>query len=257
MISGRDNLCSIVAIAVKFHPKSRFGFHLTRPMKLMLVKPRSRSTAVSFSVLCCALFLSSGAHALFKVIGPDGKVSYTDQAPLEPGSNKVTSLATDSKQPSSISNLPADLRQAVAAYPVVLYSLPNACEPCDQGRELLKQRGIPFTERLIVTNADVESLNALTGSRDTPVMVIGSQVSKGFSATVWNQYFDLAGYPKESRLPANFSFGQATPLTKQQAATTPTTDSESAGRAPRPTTRAPAARAPAPPAPSAPDTIKF
>ncbi len=226
-------------------------------MKLMLVKPRSRSTAVSFSVLCCALFLSSGAHALYKVIGPDGKISYTDQAPLQSGSNKVTPLTTDSKKPSGLTNLPAELRQAVTAYPVVLYTVPKACEPCDQGRELLKQRGIPFTERLIVTTADVEALNALTGSRDTPVMVIGSQVSEGFAASVWNQYFDLAGYPKESRLPANFNFGQATPLTKQQAATNPTTDSEYTGRAPRPTTRAPAAKAPAPDAPRAPDAIRF
>ena len=231
---------------------------MTRPMKLLLVKARSRASALSFSVLCCALLCSTGALALYKVIGPDGKVSYTDQAPVESGANKVTPLPSAGTQSSGVTNLPADLRQAVARYPVVLYSLPDGCEPCDQGRQLLKQRGIPFTERLIVTTADVESLNSLTGSREAPVMVIGSQVSKGFAASVWNQYFDLAGYPKESRLPANFNFGQATPLTKLQAATNPAADAEYSGRTPRSANRAPAARAPEPAAPRpAPDAIRF
>ena len=251
MTSSRAMICSRVVIPVKFHPKPRFGSLMIRTMKPMLVKARPCAQAVSFSVLCVALLFSSGAQALYKVIGPDGKVSYTDQAPPESGAGKVTPLTTVSNEPSSLTSLPAEVRQAVDRFPVVLYSLKDACEPCDQGRQLLKQRGIPFTERLIMSNADVESLNSLTGSREAPVLVIGSQVSKGFASPVWNQYLDLAGYPKDSRLPANFDFGQATPLTKQQTVSNSATEPGS-GRAPRSSTRAPAARAPEDSAPKPP-----
>ena len=166
-----------------------------------------------------AVLMASGAsHALYKVVGPDGKVTYTDVPPSAAVAGKVSSLAAGTAQ-SEVA-LPLELRQAVARYPVTLF-VTASCVPCDSGRELLRQRGIPFNERQVSTPEDVEALQRVTGGRDAPALTIGAQAVRGMSQELWNSYLDAAGYPKESRLPANYQFPGATPLTERREASRP------------------------------------
>lgn len=197
---------------------------MSEPLTSPLAHRRFRPLALSFSVLCCALLASTGAQALYKVVGPDGKVTYTDQAPtVENKAGQVTPVGTSGRTAPArpTANLPYELRQVVSSYPVTLYTVKLDCAPCDLGRALLKRRGVPFAERMVISKADFEALKSLTGAQSAPVMVVGSQVNLGFSEEVWNQYLDLAGYPETSKLPASFDFGAATPLTKEQQATVP------------------------------------
>ncbi len=189
-----------------------------------------------------ALLFALPAHALYKVVGPDGKVTYTDRPPIAAG-NKITSLGAGGTVQSEVA-LPLDLRQAVSRYPVTLYTT-GGCDPCDAARQLLRQRGIPHAEKLVVTSDDAEALQRLSGGRDAPTLTIGAQALKGLSADVWNSYLDSAGYPRESRLPANYQFATATPLTERREAT--------------PEARRPAApeEATAPPVSTSPSGIKF
>jgi glutaredoxin len=173
---------------------------------------RSLVHAAPLAALLCAL----PAHALYKVVGPDGKVTYTDRPPVTAG-NKITSLGAGGTVQSEVA-LPLDLRQAVSRYPVTLYTT-GGCDPCDAARQLLRQRGIPYAEKLVVTSDDAEALQRLSGGRDAPTLTIGAQALKGLSADVWNSYLDSAGYPRESRLPANYQFATATPLTERREAT--------------------------------------
>lgn len=190
-----------------------------------------------------ALFVALPSHALYKVVGPDGKVTYTDTPPTSAGSGKVSRVGeTVSVVPQA--NLPIELRQAISRYPVTLYTM-KGCEPCDAGRQLLKQRGVPFSEKLLVTGEDGEALQRLSGSRDAPTLTIGTQVLKGLQANDWNAYLDSAGYPRESRLPANYAYPAPTPLTTPAAPPAP-----AAARAAEP------APAPAEP-PPAPGGIRF
>ena len=155
------------------------------------------------------------AQALYKVVGPDGKVTYTDRIP-GPADGKVTPI-TKSGNTAAIdaAALPFELRQVVARYPVTLYTIAD-CPPCDNARALLRQRGIPFAERLVVTEEDAETLHRLTGSRDAPTLTIGQQPLRGLAPESWNAYLDSAGYPRESRLPPGYSFAAATPLTERR-----------------------------------------
>lgn len=150
------------------------------------------------------------AHALYKVVGPDGKISYTDRAPTE-ASNKVVPINASGGTPSAVS-LPIELRQAVERFPVTLYVLPNGCDACGTARQLLRQRGIPFSERQVSTPEDGDALQRLTGAREAPALTIGAQVLRGVSTDQWMQYLDAAGYPKTSRLPASYRDPEATPL---------------------------------------------
>jgi glutaredoxin len=177
------------------------------------------------------------AAALYKVVQPDGSVTYTDRPPVDqnvritplnrggaPGTAAAASQAVP-VQTANLPPLPAELRQAVQRHPVTLYAAPE-CPPCAEGRALLQQRGIPYSERRIETADDVAAFERLSGGRTLPMLAIGEQLLRGFSND-WANFLDAAGYPRESRLPRNWP---------------PATVSAMAPRAP-------AAAAPPPPAP--------
>ncbi len=191
------------------------------------------------AVAAASLFAALPAHALYKVVGPDGKVTYTDQPPVGT-ENKVQSMGARGGVANDVA-LPFELRQAAQRYPVTLYVAPD-CSPCDSGRQLLRQRGIPFAEKLVTTADDANALQRLTGASGLPALTVGAQVLRGWQREDWMSYLDAAGYPKESRLPADFPQGKAEPLTEaRQAAPAP---------APRPAAPAPAAQAAPAPSPS-------
>ena len=98
----------------------------------------------------------------------------------------------------------------------MLYVSDGVCASCDGGRELLRQRGIPFAEKQVLSAADGVALERLTGARDVPALTIGAQSLRGLSNEVWNSYLDAAGYPRTSRLPASYQYAAPTPLTQRQ-----------------------------------------
>lgn len=185
--------------------------------------------------LLVAAALAGPAHALYKVVGPDGKVTYTDRPTAE---GRATPVGARAQAPVQEVPLPPELRQVASRYPVTLYTTMGACDPCEAGRQLLRQRGVPYAERQVSSAADAEALQKLTGGREAPVLTVGGQVLRGLASDVWNSYLDSAGYPKESKLPAGWQNPAPTPLTEQRSAS--------------PATPAPAPAAPAVPRETAP-----
>jgi len=162
------------------------------------------------------LFASAPLYAQYKVVGPDGKVTYTDRPPAQ-ATGKVTELGGRGAVAAENAALPLELRQAAARYPVTLYASVGACDPCDSARQLLRQRGIPYSEKSVQSPEDADALERLSGGRDAPTLSIGSQTLRGLAPEVWNSYLDAAGYPRESRLPPNFAYAPATPLVTRAA----------------------------------------
>ena len=163
-----------------------------------------------------ALLAGLPAQAQYKVVGPDGKVTYTDRAP-PPSTAKFTSLGsrTIASGPTDPA-LPLELRDPAAKYPVTLYTVTGACEPCQSARQLLRQRGIPYGEKQVQTPEDSEALERLSGGRDAPTLAIGSQMMRGLAPEVWGSYLDAAGYPRESRLPTTYQYAAATPIVERR-----------------------------------------
>ncbi len=179
-------------------------------------RARLSPTAVSRAALTLALALFAlPGQAQFKVIGADGKVTYTDREPSA-SEGKVVPLGSKAvtAQPAAAEpDLPFELRQASDQVPGhALRHAPTACEPCSSGRQLLKQRGIPFSEKLVVTAEDSEALERLSGAREAPTLSIGSQILRGYAAETWVSYLDAAGYPRESRLPSTYQYRAAAPV---------------------------------------------
>jgi glutaredoxin len=182
---------------------------------------RNASVARSLATLrrsVLALLLASltlPAAALYKVVGPDGRVTYTDR-PLTDTGARVTHMGRDGASEAPAQNvLPPDLRQTSVRYPVTLYSAAD-CAPCDAGRQLLVLRGVPFAEKRSVSDDDAAALERLVGNRTVPSLTIGAQVLRGLSEAEWNAYLDAAGYPRESRLPRDYPQAAATPLVERR-----------------------------------------
>jgi glutaredoxin len=195
--------------------------------------------------IALVLLAAAGAATAqpYKVVGPDGKVTYTDRPPTSGG--KVSALGARNAPVVSENPLPAELREPVSRYPVTLYTTSGACEPCSGARALLRQRGVPYAERQVVTAEDNDALARITGGREVPVLTIGAQSLKGFAAETWVSYLDAAGYPRESKLPPGYQYPAPAPLVERRPA------AEAAAAPQRP------AAAPAEEAPSPPPLIRF
>jgi len=206
-------------------------------------------SAATLAVFAIAALWSTASNAqVYRSVGPDGKVTFSDKAPVAEGTSRV-GAASSSAGGNGLAGLPYELRQAAAKYPVTLYVGDN-CGPCGAGRSLLTSRGIPFAEKTVNSNDDIQALQRLSGASSLPFMTIGGQQLKGFSDSEWTQFLDAAGYPSASALPSGYRRPGATPLVTVAAAPVPAVAAE-----------APAARpAPAPrPAPNSdnPAGIKF
>jgi glutaredoxin len=153
----------------------------------------------------------AAAQHIFRSVAPDGRITFSDR-PLGGASGaKAAAAPTTPAGSADLSALPFELRQAATSYPVTLFSGPE-CAPCVQGRTLLTSRGIPFSEKTVSTNEDIESLQRLVGVATLPVLTVGPQQLKGYSEVEWGQFLDAAGYPKTSQLPPSYRLPPAAPL---------------------------------------------
>jgi len=159
------------------------------------------------------LAVSTLAHAQYKIVAPDGSVTYTDRpAAATAGTAKVQSMRAGSGDaPAASDALPFELRQPVSRFPVTLYTAPG-CSSCDQARAYLRQRGIPFSEKTIVNQNDIRAMEQLGLGSEVPLVRIGQEVRRGFTQDVWATDLTLAGYPTASRLPSGFNGWDVGPL---------------------------------------------
>lgn len=158
-------------------------------------------TGIRTAATLILLMLAASAQAqLYKSVGPDGKVTYSDTPPASGNvvAKKVTGGAGDDSD-----GLPYELAQAVKNNPVTLYSA-DKCIPCDDGRKMLKERGIPFSEKTIKSNEDIAAVRKITSENQLPILMVGREKQGGFSSASWGSTLTAAGYPETSRLPKTY-----------------------------------------------------
>ena len=188
----------------------------------MNIRASTFTPATASYLRCAAMGLVAGlvsvsalAQGVYRIVGPDGRVSYSDQPPPATNARPVTG-AVGAAGGGTNAQLPFELRQVSNRYPVTLYTS-SECAPCNSGRNLLNARGIPYAEKTINTNEDAEALKRLSGQASLPFLTIGSQQIKGYSDSEWTQFLDAAGYPKQSALPIAYRRAAPTPLVAVQA----------------------------------------
>lgn len=151
----------------------------------------------AISLLSLAV-LASGADAqnLYRWVDKSGKVHYSDQPPpkdikkVEQPNLKASTIAT--------SGLSYEAQRAAQNFPVTLYTSPDCVAECTSAREFLTSRGIPFTERRVVTREDGDKFKQALKVEQLlfPTVTVGSQQQIGFEKDTWHSLLDVAGYPR-------------------------------------------------------------
>lgn len=182
-------------------------------------------------LLATTALVPAHAQQVYRIVGPDGRVTFSDKPPVENARGSAAGSGA-AQGTAGGGNLPFELRQITSRFPVTLYTGPN-CGPCGSGKAFLSSRGIPFVEKTVATNEDIDALQRLAGDASLPLLTVGAQQVKGYSDAEWAQYLDAAGYPKNSQLPSSFRNPPASPMVAlQRPAGTPAAPNTAANAAP-------------------------
>ena len=177
---------------------------MTAPSRLE--EETMRTFRLAAAVLAATLPVALGAAAqstVYKWTDADGKVHFSDSPP-PPASKNVTQSRVGSG-PAAASQLPYATQQAMKNNPVTLFTAPQCGDPCTQGRALLSDRGIPYTERdAQASRADADQVKKLVGALQVPVLLVGADPLKGYDPNSWNSALDSAGYPR-TKLPGTLA----------------------------------------------------
>lgn len=124
--------------------------------------------------LACALFLAalSASAQMYKVVGADGKVTYTDRPVAASGKVAAVQGAV------SVGDAPGGgaMRKRVVMYTTAW------CPACKAARNHMNSQGIAFTEYDVEKDANRRKEYQSLGGRGVPLIVVGNQTMTGFSA---------------------------------------------------------------------------
>ena len=143
-------------------------------------------------VICLALACGSAVAETYRWVDSAGRVIVSDTAP--PG--KAQNIVKTGEATENTDGLPFATKKAAENFPVTLYTSADCVNDCKQARDLLNGRGIPFTEKMVQKQEDVDELKKLIGDAFVPSLKVGKDSSRGMNASGYNNLLDLAGYPK-------------------------------------------------------------
>lgn len=161
----------------------------------------SRMKAAAYLALAWAACLAGAALAQqYRWVDEQGRVRYSGSPP-PPTAKKVEKLDFKPPKPEA-APLPFELGRLQQDFPVTLYTSPSCKEVCQQARDAMNERGIPFKEIQVWDDPTNEELKKVSGSNEVPTLLVGRTVQLGFEQSVYDSLLDSAGYPKAGVLPA-------------------------------------------------------
>ena len=173
-----------------------------------------KSGLALMAVWMAAASTSLAAASLYQWKDAQGRTVYSDQPP--PAS--IRNAQQKSFKGSVIEgDEPYAVKVAREKHPITLYT--SACgAPCDQARQLLIQRGVPFNSKDLQASEEARNeVQKLTGKLNVPVLMVGGDKIEGFEPGQWQAALDRAGYP-QSALPGRKPVPPAAPVPAQAPA---------------------------------------
>ncbi len=166
---------------------------------------------VSFALVSA----SALADGLYRWVDTNGKVHYTDTAPSVPNvKSEKRALAAPA---SDAGGLSYENQIAAKNFPVSLYTAPKCGAPCDEARNHLSKRGVPFSEVSVTDSKLQDELVKLASGAEVPVLRVGKQINKGYESGMFNGALDVAGYAKSAAPSQAKKSVTTTPPTAQPA----------------------------------------
>jgi glutaredoxin len=139
------------------------------------------------------LFVAQAATAeLFKIVGPDGKVTYADKPPFDAKTAKITEIKVESYNgPPQINPTAAKpdwaailkrplYGQQASAAGLVMYSA-EWCGPCKRAKKYMDAKGIAYVALDIDKNPEDKAECNRLGGGGIPLFLKGTKTMKGFS----------------------------------------------------------------------------
>lgn len=146
-------------------------------------------------IALAALLAAGLVHAeMYRWVDANGRVHYSDSPPPRTAQQVERKQLTGNVVQGDALSYGAQL--AMKNFPVTLYTAANCGAPCDEGRKLLANRGVPFKEIQVVDEASRAALKAASGSDGVPVLTVGRDARQGYEQSAWNAALDAAGYPR-------------------------------------------------------------
>lgn len=165
------------------------------------------------NLLVLVLALSStGIFAeTYRWVDSAGRTIISDTPPA----GKAKAVTLSGAPSDSTDGLPFATRKAMEAFPVTLFTSAECMAECKQARDLLNTRGVPFTEKMLQKQEDLDELKKLVGDAFVPTLQVGKQSTRGFEAGAYTNLLDLAGYPKTAPFGSKPS-GGLVPVNKEK-----------------------------------------
>lgn len=160
----------------------------------------------AIAALALLLCLGSAQAQVYKWKDAKGVVHYSDT----PDTSHPKAEEVGNAPAPSQAALPYALARAARNHPVTLYTT-DKCGACDQARAFLRQRGIPFSEKTVSSDADAAALNQAGSDGSLPFLTVGRSKLTGFEAGQWGTALSAADYPATSVLPPTYRQAAAEP----------------------------------------------
>ena len=143
------------------------------------------------------LFATAVAAQAYRWVDKDGKVHYSQTPPPPAQATNVQKRSAGGSMVEGGQQSYAT-QQAAKNHPVTIYTAENCIDMCKDARALLSKRGVPFREVAVSDEKSRAELKKVSGGDEIPVLTVGKQVTKGYSADVWHTALDSAGYPRNA-----------------------------------------------------------
>jgi len=135
---------------------------------------------------------------MYRVVGPDGRITYTDQAPQGKSTSvKEVSIPSypepqrwQAPAPTSGATSPSSSRGEASASPaneLVMYAS-QSCGYCKQARSHMKAKGIAYREVDVGKDKAGAAEFARLGGKGVPLFSLGRQTLAGFSADSFDAF---------------------------------------------------------------------
>jgi glutaredoxin len=139
------------------------------------------------------------AGKAYKWVDEAGNITYQDQPPPADARNIEEKKVVYGHKP--VVDEEKQIEAAAEQSPVTLYLVPD-CQSCDAARSYLEQRKVPFAEKNVHNNPELQQeMKKKVGALAVPTIVVGERIMKGYIRSLLADELDQAGYPKPAPAP--------------------------------------------------------
>jgi len=142
-------------------------------------------------VLSVFMAMPTRAERLFKIVDEQGNVTYQSAPPTGDESAEQREIYGGEGPSDDV----IARERATFDYPVTLYAI-KKCRPCDQAREQLQKRKVPFEEKDPTSDGKLyQKYTKMVDGTNVPGISVGENIVADYTEEALGKALDAAGYP--------------------------------------------------------------